>query len=81
MDIDRTMSRGWNKYLKKTDITVKRVEKLLAMRNIVNSTYQLDQSRIIGILSNVWGSIKPATLIHHTDRVQVFGIVMSIKET
>ena len=40
----------------------------------------MDQSRTIGILSNIWGSVRPAAIIHHNDRVRVFGIVMTIEE-
>ena len=59
---------------------MKIVEQLLAMRKIINEQYVLDQCRVIRILSNVWGSITPAALIHHNDRVRVFGIVTTIEK-
>ena len=75
------MGRGWAKLPKnKTNVKVKIVERLLALRKTKDDEYVLDQSRIIGILSNVWGSVRPAATIHHNDRVRVFGIVMTIEE-
>ena len=32
------------------------------------------------MLSNVWGSLKPAALIHHNDWARVFKIVMTVEE-
>ena len=81
MEDERKMGRGWVKLPKnKTDIKLKIVERLLAMRKMGEEGYHLDQWRIVGMLSNVWGSIKPAALIHHNDRARVFGIVMTIEE-
>ena len=75
------MGRGWSKLPKnKTNVKTKIVERLLAMRNMVDGEYTLDQTRVIGILTNVWGSIRPAAILHHNDRVRVFGIVMTIDE-
>ena len=75
------MGRGCNKLPKnKTDIKVKIIEWLLVMRKIINEQYVLDQSRTIGILSNVWGSIKSVALMHHNDQFRAFSIVMTIEE-
>ena len=48
MEMESMIGRGWNKPLKnKTDIKVKIVERLLAMRKIFNEEYVFDQCRII----------------------------------
>ena len=70
MEKEKTTGHRWNKLPdNKTDIKVKIVERLLATRKIINEQYILNQCRIIGILSNIWGSIKLAALIHHNDWV------------
>ena len=75
------MGRGWSKLLKnKTNVKVKIVERLFSLRKIKGEEFILDQSRIIGVLSNVWGSIRPTLIIHYNDREQLFGIVMTIEE-
>ena len=75
------MGRGWNKLPKnKTDVKVKIVERLLAFRKLINNEYILDQSKIILILSNVWYSVLPPTIISHNDRVRLFSIVTTIEE-
>jgi len=56
---------------------VKIVERLLAMRKLVNDEYVLDQDRVIDMLSSVWGSVDISVTIHHNDRVRIFGIVMT----
>ena len=56
------------------------VERLLAMRKLIDEEYTLDQTRVIVILTNVWGNIRLAAIFHHNDRVRVFGIVMTIDD-
>ena len=55
------------------------MEQLLAMRKIKNAEYAMDQKRILSILSNVWGKVRPTMTVHH-NCVRVFGIVMTIEE-
>ena len=70
MQVENTLGRGWNKLPKnRTDAKLKIFERLLAMRKLVNDEYVLDQDRLIGMLSNVWVSVNPATNIHHNDHI------------
>ena len=74
------MGRGWIKQPKnKTDMKVKIVETLLALRKIINNENVLDQSKIILILSNIWDSDQTPMIISHNDRVRLLGIVMTIE--
>jgi len=76
------MKRGWAKLQKnKTDIKVKIIEKLLTIRKRnENGFYTLSQDFILNGISNMWGTGSPSTELHHTDRVCLFGILMTIPE-
>ena len=52
--VENTMGRGWSKLPKnKTNVKTKIVERLLAMRKLIDGEYTLDQTRVIGTLTNV----------------------------
>ena len=52
---------------------------LLACRTMNDGvTFELNQERILRNLSSTWGEARPAALLHHNDRVRVYGIVMSL---
>ena len=81
MKMENDVGRGWSKIPKnKTDAKVKLVQVILCKRNLVESTYHLDQSVVLDMCSTMWGAAKPMSIIHHNDRVRVFGIVMTIPE-
>ena len=40
--------------------------------------YELDQNRLLDMLTNVWGQAQPKNVIHFNDRLRLFGILMSI---
>jgi len=82
MTTEKEMKRGWEKLPKnKTDIKVKIIEKLLALRKrSENGEYTLSQEFILNGLSNMWGAGIPSTELHHNDRVCLFGILMTIPE-
>ena len=81
MEIEKNMGRGWAKLPKnKTNVIVKILERLLALKKKKDDEHVLDHNRIIGILSNVWGSVWPAATIYYNDRVRVFGIIMPNEE-
>ena len=63
-----------------TDIKTKIVERLLSMRkmNEQSKKYELDQNRLLDMLSNVWGQAQPKNVIHFNDWLRLFGILMSI---
>ena len=79
---EKEMGRGWAKLPKnKTDIKVKIIKGLLALRKRTDSgQYTLSQTKILEMLSNQWGAGSPSTELHHNDRVRVFGILMTIPE-
>ena len=55
---DNDLGRGWTKVPKNpTDIKTKIIERLLSMRKFSEETkkYELDQNRLLNMLTNVWG--------------------------
>ena len=65
----------------KTDGKNKIINILLALRKVdTNGTCFLDQGRVLSMLSNVWGGENSGddSAMHHNDRIQVYGLVMSI---
>ena len=40
------------------------------------SVYELEQKVLLGQLQNVWGYAQPSNLLHHNDRLRLFGILM-----
>ena len=66
MYVENNMGRGWSKIPKnKTNVKTKIVERLLAMRKLVDGKYTLDQTQVIGTFTNMWGSVRPAAILHH----------------
>lgn len=56
------------------------VDRLVALRvKLNNNKYVLEQDRLLGVLSNMWGQCTPAQTMHHNDRVRVYSIVMAIE--
>ena len=68
---DNTLGRGWGKVPKnQSDAKVKIIGIVLALRKENDvGTYMLDQNRILGMLSNMWGASKPVTTLHYNDRI------------
>ena len=59
------LGRDWTKLPKnKTDVKTKIVERLVALRKVVNDEFVLDQNFILLMLHNVWGSINHSYVIH-----------------
>ena len=55
------------------------MERLLAIRKLVDDKYTLDQGRLIGTLSSVWDEVDTSTTTDHNDCVRVFDIIMTIE--
>ena len=75
---ENQLGRGWNKIPKNpTDVKMKIVERLLAMRKYNSSTglYDLEQMVLLGQLQNVWGYAQPCTQLHHNDRLRLFEVI------
>lgn len=54
MYVENTMGRGWSKLPKyKSNVKTKIVKRLLAMRKLIDGEYTLDQTRVIGTLTNL----------------------------
>ena len=78
---EKDLGRGWAKVPKNpTDIKTKIVERFLSMRKFSEQSkkYELDQNRLLDMLTNVWGQAQPKNVIHFNDRLRLFGILMSI---
>ena len=81
MKMENNVGRGWSKLPKnKTEAKVKLVQVILCKRKLIESTYHLEQSIVLDMCSTMWGADKPMSIIHHNDRVRVFGIVMTLPE-
>ena len=75
------MGWGWkNLPRNKTDIKIKIVQRLLAMRKLVDERYMLDQNNFMEMIASTWGGNSPTLTVHHNDCVWFFGIVMIIDE-
>ena len=77
---ENTLKRGWAKVPKnKSDAKVKIVGVILALRKEdEEGNFVLEQTRILQMLSNMWGASKPVNTLHYNDRVRVYGIIMAI---
>ena len=77
---ENTLGRGWAKVPKnKSDVKVKIVGVILALRKEDDGgKFVLDQGRILSMLSNMWGALKPVNTIHYKNRIRVYGIIMAI---
>ena len=77
---ENTLGRGWAKVPKnKSDAKLKIVGVILALRKENDDgCFSLDQTQILDILSNMWGSSKSVNSIHYNDRIRVYGIIMAI---
>ena len=64
----------------KPDTKTRIVERLVALKKLVDGVFVLDQHQILVMLHNVWGSINPSDTVHHNDRMRIFGIIMSISD-
>ena len=81
MKTENDLGRGWTKVPKnKTEAKTKLVQVILCKRQLVDNTYRLDQSVVLDMCSTMWGAAKPMSVIHHNDRVRLFGIVMTLPE-
>ena len=74
------MERGWTNVPKNQTDVKKIVERLLTMRKLSDSSkkYELDQNRILDMLSNVWGYPTQNKVVHFNDRLRLFGLIMTI---
>ena len=77
---ENTLGRGWAKVPKnQSDAKLKIIGVILALRKENNDgTFCLDQTRILSMLSNMWGSSQPVNTIHYNDHIRVYGIIMVI---
>ena len=79
---EKQLGRGWKKVpVNKTDGKNKIINILLVLRKVdTNSTYFLEQGRVLSILAKVWGGENSGDdpVMHHNDRIRVYGLVMSI---
>ena len=81
MKVEKDLGRGWSKVPNnRTDAKVKLVQVMLSTRKLHNGEYHLDQSTVLDMCSTMWGAARPVNVIHHNDRVRVFGIIMTIPE-
>ena len=81
MKSESDMGRGWNKIPKNaTEAKVKLVQIILALRKEVDGKYALEQRMVIQKCSTMWGAARPANVLHHNDRIRIFGIIMSLPE-
>ena len=74
------MERGWTNIPKNQTDVKKRVERLLAMRKLLDSSkkYKLDQNIILDMLSNVWGYPTQNKVVHFNNRLRLFGLIITI---
>lgn len=78
--VEKDIGRGWNKVPKITTQIKSQIVGVLLARCQMNNgvTFVLEQERILRNLSSFWVGARSATLLHHNDRVRVYGIVMNI---
>ena len=43
-----------------------------------NKWYELDQTRLLDMLKNVWGYAQPSQILHYNDRLRLFRLIMFI---
>ena len=75
------LGRGWGKVPKnQTEMKTRVIERLLSMRKFVESknVFELEQGEILTFLYNMWSQGAPSKVLHHNDRLRLFGILMSI---
>ena len=75
------LGRGWGKVPKnQTEMKTRVIERLLAMRKFDESKkeYELEQGEVLTFLHNMWSQGAPSKVLHHNDRLRLFGILMSI---
>ena len=77
---EHTCGRGWAKVPKnKTDAKVKNISVLLAIQKEDEKGFlKLEQSHILSMLSNMWGSVQPVNIIHFNNWIRFYGLIMSI---
>ena len=81
MKLENDLGRGWSKVPKnKTNAKVKLVQVILRTRIMQNNEYHLDQLKVLDMCSTMWGAARPVNIIHHNDRIRVFGILMTLPE-
>ena len=81
MKMENELGRGWSKVPKnRTDAKIKLVQVILRTRKLHNNEYHLEQSKVLDMCSTMWGAARPVNILHHNDRVRVFGILMTIPE-
>ena len=81
MKLESDLGRRWNKVPKnRTDAKVILVQVMISTRILRNGEYHLDQLKVLDMCSTMWGAARPVNIIHHNDRVRVFGVLMTVPE-
>ena len=75
------LKTGWLYLPKnKTDVKLKILNKLLALRKLHDGKYHLDQTRILTMFQKIWGAGPKSNVLHPNDRARLFGVVMTLEE-
>lgn len=79
---EQELGKGWTKVPKnKTDVKLKIMKRVLSLRKEGDDgKFHLSQATFVGMLENVWGAQAVDTSPHHNDRVQLFGIIMTLPQ-
>ena len=56
------------------------VEVILQLRILEGNQYELEQTRLINFLHNIWGNDQGAIYPNDNDKVRLFGIIMTLEK-